>query len=448
MYVTVPSSKNKRYLSGFDWVMGVIDHILKKTTCSGNASQIIFELDSPLESVSVQNSLNRFLKLFPIVQGRVSRDVNLAPYWRLPRKNFVNGLDLAVQHLGNSSLQTSISSLMEEWVNRPFRDENHHLVFHLIYTRSRKTYFGMTFDHRLFDARGAESFIYLFQRYLNDDDNTHIAEGISLTASADLTQWKDKFEAGQHLNRKIIALSKTSLKSIPVILKHSKTKKGFRFRLICFDMNDTERIFANAFEEAGYLMVMPYFLAIATQALHALFEKKGLPANSYIVPVPVDKRSSGDIKKDLFFNYASMFLFQIHVHTVHDRKTLIMDIKKQMYEQVQSSFPEILLKASALLRIAPVSFLKHIFRIPFEGKFASFSFSHIGRCSYQSSEFMGAKINNFFHMPRVPVPPGIGIFFNSYNGMLNIVISWLDGLVGDDDISAIECNLKKLLCRK
>jgi hypothetical protein len=143
-----------------------------------------------------------------------------------------------------------------------------------------------------------------------------------------------------------------------------------------------------------------------------------------------------------------MFLFQIHAHAVQDRRTLIRDIKKQMYEQIQSCFPENLLKAAALLRIAPVSFLRKIFLLPFEGKFASFCFSHIGRCSYQSPEFMGAKINNLFHMPRVPVPPGIGIFFNSYNGMLNVVISWLDGLVGDDDIGTVECNLRKMLCGK
>jgi hypothetical protein len=448
MHVTVPSSKNKRYLSGFDWVMGVIDHILKKATCSGNASQIIFELDSLVEAAALQNSLSRFLKLFPVVQGRVSRDLNLAPYWRFPGNNHVNGVDLDVHHLENSSLQTSVWSVMEEWVNRPFRDEQHHLAFHLIYTKSPKTYFGMTFDHRLFDARGAESFMHLFQQYIHDNGNTHITEEVRLTASADLSQWKEKFEAGRHLNRKIIALSKTSLKSIPVTLNHSEKKRGFQFRLVCFDKKDTERIFANAFEEAGYLMVMPYFLAVAAQTLHELFERKGLPADSYIVPVSVDKRSSEDIKRELFFNYASMFLFQIHAHAVHDRKALIRDIKRQMYEQVQSCFPENLLKAAALLRIAPVSFLKNIFLLPFEGKFASFSFSHIGRCSYQSPEFMGAKINNFFHMPRVPVPPGIGIFFNSYNGALNVVISWLDGLVGDDEIFAMECNLRKILCGK
>jgi hypothetical protein len=183
-------------------------------------------------------------------------------------------------------------------------------------------------------------------------------------------------------------------------------------------------------------------LSVAIRAMHELFESRGLSADSYIIPVSVDTRSSQDIKQELFFNYASMFLFQIHIDMLNDGKALINEIKRQMYEQVQSSLPQNLLKASLLLRIAPLSLLRKIFLLPFGGKFASFYFSHIGKCSYQYPEFMGAKINNIFHMPRVPTPPGIGIFFNSFNGQMNAVISWLDGLISDDEILALENSLR------
>jgi len=124
---------------------------------------------------------------------------------------------------------------------------------------------------------------------------------------------------------------------------------------------------------------------------------------------------------------------------------LINEIKSQMYEQVQSSLPQNILKASLLLRIAPLSLLRKIFLLPFGGKFASFYFSHIGKCSYQYPEFMGSKISNIFHMPRVPTPPGIGIIFNSFNGQLNAVISRLDGLVSDEEILALENSLRSEL---
>ncbi len=45
-------------------------------------------------------------------------------------------------------------------------------------------------------------------------------------------------------------------------------------------------------------------------------------------------------------------------------------------------------------------------------------------------------------MPRVPTPPGTGIFFNSFNGQLNAVVSWLDGLVSDEEIRSLENGLR------
>jgi hypothetical protein len=54
---------------------------------------------------------------------------------------------------------------------------------------------------------------------------------------------------------------------------------------------------------------------------------------------------------------------------------------------------------------------------------------------------MGAEIKNFFHMPRVPSPPGLGFFFNHFNGRLNLVIPYLDGLLQDREINMLESGI-------
>ncbi len=443
MNIVIPSSRNKRYLSGFDWVMGVIDCILRNATCAGNSSQIVFILNAGIEEAVFRNHLSQFIKQFPVLQGRIARDYNLAPYWRIPRKRIENCLNLNVYHLEDSSINGDFMALVEKCVNKPFKTKNDHLAFHLIYTKKRKSFLVITFDHLLFDARGAELFVNLFQQYLVGGNGSGIAKDIHFTAPSGLSQWKEKFYAGQRVNRKIIALSQTSMRTLP--LPHSDKKKGFKFKLISFNQQETKKIYNRAYDEAGYLMEMPYLLAVATQTMHKLFEKRGVAADSYIVPLSVDKRTNKDIKQEIFFNYASMFLFQIGVETLGDKKLLIKSIKEQMYEQVQSRLPENIWKAASLLRIAPFSVLKKVFHIPFNGRLASFWFSHVGRCSYQFPELLDVKIKNAFHMPRVPVPPGLGIFFNSFDGQLNATITWIDGLLSAEEVSLLENGLRNRL---
>ena len=432
------SVRNKYYLNGFDWAMGTIDQIMKNSTCSGNASQIVFMLDTPPDESKVRDSLGKFLRLFPVIHGRVSRHWTLTPYWKMPDADAGNPLPLTVTRLDAAPEDHGLLSVLTTHVNRPFENEHHHLMFHLVYGPGEQC-FALTFDHRLFDARGAESFMNLFQQYLATG-NESVAENITLTRDYDLKDWKDKFLSGQVVNRKVIALSKEPVRALPVSLNGSA--RGFRFRIISFDQEETKRITNAAYDEAGYLMVMPYLFSRVIEGLHRLYEKLNAGPGTYVVPVSTDMRRAKNIKEELFFNHNSMFFFQIRPEDVSDRKQLLGVIKGQVYEQMQNRFPEKLMEAAVLSRIAPLPVLVRLFRLPIQGKIASFCFSHVSKDSFVSEDLLGARIINMFHMPRTPMPPGIGVFFNTYAGRLNATISCLDGLFSEDDLDGLERDLR------
>ena len=432
------SVKNKYYLSGFDWVMGTIDLIMKNATCAGNSSQIVFMLDAPPDEAFVRESLRRFLRFFPVINGRVSRHWTLTPYWKIPNGPREHPLPLTVTRLDGASRDRDLLSVLTRSINTPFTGSDEHLAFHLVYGMSEQC-FAMTFDHRLFDARGAEAFVGLLQRYLaaNSDD---VVGNIRLIQDYDLSGWKNKFLAGQVVNRKVRSLSGEPVRAVPVSL--SSSSRGFRFRIIAFNEEETKRITNNAYDEAGYLMIMPYLFSRVIQGLHRLFEGRGAAPGAYVVPVSTDMRRAKDIREELFFNQNSMFFFQIKPEDVGDRKRLITVIRSQLYEQTQNRFPEKLAAAGALTRIAPLPLLERIFHLPMEGKIASFCFSHVSKDAFVSADLLGAKIVNLFHMPRTPVPPGIGVFFNSYSRRLNATISCLDGLFGDEELESLERDLR------
>jgi len=427
-------SKRKRYLSGSDWVINTLDRMMKSATCVGNISQIVMQLDSTVQQNDVRNALNRFVKKFPVISGSGARDIRLAPYWKIPRKNDGEIAFHAVARDNNASPGDIFSSL-EKSANAPFRNKRDYLSFQF-FPDGGQNVLSMTFDHRLFDAKGAESFLNLFQQDVMDGS---VDGDIAFTSSAALTKWSRKFRAGQKVNRRIIALSKSTPEQLPL------PREGcgvYRYRLISFTPGETEDVYKRAYHEAGYLMESPFLLAVIIQTMNDLFIRRYRTQSSYLIPVTVDLRPNEDALQEIFFNYVSYLFYQIPVQEAGNRPKIIALLKQQMYDQIKAGFPKDLAEASQLTRIAPPSILGKLLHLPLEGKMATFAFSHLGKSAYQHGVFMGAKIENLFHMPRVPVPPGLGFFTNNFNGRLNIVLSHLDGLLKDEEVQMLEAGIR------
>ena len=97
------------------------------------------------------------------------------------------------------------------------------------------------------------------------------------------------------------------------------------------------------------------------------------------------------------------------------------------------------------MRIAPLPLMAQIMRRTHLGTATTCGFSRISSAAYRHDNLMGLKVRNLFHMPRVPVPPGIGIFFNQFGRRLNAVLSYMEGMVSEDEAVRFVTSLKTLL---
>ncbi len=431
-------SKRKRYLSGSDWVINTLDHVMKASTCAGNMSQVVLQLGVPLDADEARRRITAFVRQFPVLQGRVSRDIKLAPFWMIPEKT---GRDVTftVHHVDDQLNTNAFLPILERSANTPFSDDHDHLAFHL-YSGSERSMLSMTFDHRIFDARGAELFLGLLQKSL-DKGSSDVSGDIAFVSSSALNGWSKKFLAGRNVNRRIIALSRTITPE--VLPLPSGGDRRYRYHLLSFNMQETAGIYERAYTESGYLMESPYLLAVVIQSMHDLFAGRRTAGASYLIPVTLDVRPGLDKLQEVFFNYVSYLFYQVPVAEVVDLKGLIAILKQQMFDQVKSGFSKDLAEASLLTRIAPLSVLGKLLQLPMKGKMGTFAFSHLGKSSYEHPEFMGKGIENMYHMPRVPVPPGLGFFSNYFNGKLNLVISFLDGLLSDDDVRLLDRGIRR-----
>ena len=435
--IALPYSRNKRYLTGIDWIIHVLNYMTRKETGAGFMSQVVMEVSGNVNALEIENSLNAFIKKHAVVNGYFTRDINLAPYWKIPPVN-KPGISIETAIIKESESFDDILKILEKGINTLFNNKREHIAFHILAGGGR-SYIAMTFDHLLFDARNAEAFLNMFQK---DWEGGEDSGNMTITEPAHLSMWMDKFKAGQRVNRAFI---KIAGKAPPRVFPLPSGKNGFKFKVLSFGTKETEAIAENAFNEAGYLMLMPYALAASVYALHGIFTGRGISSGDYVVPVSIDTRNREEVKKDLFFNHVSFFIFKAEASDASDFKALLKSLKEQMYAQVGSDLPGDICKASFLMRIAPASLLGSLLKLYFKGEIASFCFSYVGKTAYTSPSFMENKITNIFHMPRTPVPPGIGIFFQQSNEKLNVILSYLDGMLNKDEEEIFLTSLKSRL---
>ena len=420
----------KRYLSGIDWVMHSLDYAGRKACGIGNISQVVLELEGSLEETRIRERLN-LLEKIPLIHGSPSRGLNLCPYWKVDLRNYP--FTLNTFSIPNNLKIDELLRIFGNGMNKPFRNKREHLVFNLI-KNNQKSFLGMVFDHRLLAARGAETLLSIL------GSQTNLTFANEFSAPTQLNNWLDKFKAGRKVNRFFMYLNEGKIRSFSYPKKNRKSN----FSFVAFDMEESAKISEDSLKQAGYLMNMPYLLAKSIIILHRVFEKREAPRSDYLIPVSIDKRPQGLAKDKVFFNHLSFFFFRIKHEETKDLKKLLSAIKEQMYEQVKEGLPEAICQASLLMRIVPPYLVNLFTRFICRSKVTSFSFSIIVDNPSNSVNFLGNKILNIFHLPRVPYPPGIGVFFNQFQGKINATFSYLEGLLNDDEINQITEDLKSL----
>ncbi len=422
MGLRIPWCPTRRYLTGTDWLVGMFDHVLKRSSGTGNTSQIILELEQSLPLQEFQDALERFAAHFPVLRGRARRDWNLAPYWKIPDDISPPRLRVHALPLAPGTLRAQTLAALADATNDPFRDDTEHLVFRWAGADRAGGFLGMQIDHKLFDARGAELFLRAFQNAVGGTEEEAIFRVISLVEPARLDRWKEKFAAGRRVNRTLLALRSAS----HPLLDWSRVR-NYRtaFRFHTFSPEQAVRICESADRTAGYLMLFPYLFAAGVRSFHRVFSQQGIRVPDYIIPASFDRRPAGDAMRHLFFNHVSFVFFRIRVEDIPDTQRLIRSVQMQLYENRRAGLLEDYEVALDPMRILPLPILAWLARLPLRGQFGSFAFSYVGQAAFDSPELFRIRVRNLLHAPRVPAPPGLGFFFNQYHNTFNLTLSYL-----------------------
>jgi hypothetical protein len=271
-----------RYLNGIDWVIAGLDRSLRRATGCGNWSQLVLELDGELDLESFRSAVQRYASAFPVLYGRAVRGWQLAPLWRMPVRRKRSTVFVEKQVLPDDVLWEDVVGRLGRCVAVPPGSPGRYIGFNLLCT-TKKTFLAFRFDHRLFDARGAELFIQGLFRYFSDGTLAlpplvHVSP-----EKPNLRPWIEKFKSGEHIVRMLHQQRHTAA-PFDIDARTSSFVPNFRFTLISLSKPETDALTRRAYEQAGYLMLTPWLAACMTDALGNVLQASGRPLKGYVIP--------------------------------------------------------------------------------------------------------------------------------------------------------------------
>ena len=413
--------------------MAGLDQINKTHTGVGNHCALVLVLDGILDKISFTRILKTALSNTSFVKGKTRRAWHLAPYWAPCPYTFDNDdigfFDLEKKDLEKNDQeeveqekkdQKEINATIQTCAGTPFKDNKTLLGFDLVHG-NEQTYIIMRFDHRLFDGRGAESFL----DYILDSSKQKMPYQLP-SQGPQLHSWKSLFFSGQCINRFLRSIYSENSIKVACLAQGSNPVNPHRFYHTTFSEEKTLAIDTNAMENAGYLMNGVFFLSCVTKGFDALLKKHG----NILIPINVDMRGA-KFNGKVFFNHLSFMLFK--VESGLEIKEYIDILKKQFLDQTKNKIPHHFINASKLMRIMPLNALAFFMNLQSKSKPSSFSFSYIGNQAFNLTHVQNIEVINLFHIPIVPVTPGVGVFFTRFNKKLNMIISGFNNTLSSKD---------------
>lgn len=427
MNITIPYNRKRRYLTGIDWVVGALHHVNKKATGNGATSQAVLEVNGRLDDQQLRAALDQIIRRFPLIHGQFARDwFNLAPYWKTPRSARNTPITLKVVDLPDDAVEAADQLLLEH-VNSPMESDNQHLRFLLLRLGNQRSKLGLMFDHRLFDAFGAEAFFRLLDETCRGNLD-QVAPKINTTEPAHLDNWKRRFAAGKALNRLMVDLQKQEVRALTM------PPAGYRRIHLVHDQMTVEQTAAinkKAFEEIGVPILLPSAAARAVAAVQEAVANSPLNGSQYLLFTSANLRAAGDEWASMFFNHFSFVYLSAPTHEKQTIREVALVLRDQFFQHVKDKIPAAMQDAAALGRIFPRPLVGRVINSMFSGRMCSFYFACLKECGYPSESFMGLPVTNLYHTPLAFAPPGMNLCMTFYARRFNLVLSYVEGAMED-----------------
>ena len=398
---------------------------------ASNNTALVVELDGPLEPERIQRSLARLLDGCPWPASRLRRPF---PWGRLhwaagPRATLTPP---PVRHR-TAATRPDLQRLLEADLDTAIDPRREPPLRFLTIDRGPDSarasgILVMTWFHPLMDPRGGQNLLV----HLSDLDNPAgrspgSGEAPSFEPPRDSRPLRER---GRQARRSLEYMR--TLAPVPPVSPGSRLRVPgrVRFRQERFVERDPAAGRTRATREISWR------LAIVGKAMAEVGRRHGLADAPFLLPISVDLRPRGE-PGATFGNRLAFHFARFRPSETVDVSALARHLRRQMADAVRDGQIEANAVAMEFLHYRPLSMMLRALPWTSGGEIFSFNCADLTDFPPRLDRCFGRRVVNAYHVPAVLPRPGIGVFFNRCAGWNNLVVSWIDGAVGEDDVTRI-----------
>ncbi|HXJ81513.1 MAG TPA: hypothetical protein VMS64_22885 [Candidatus Methylomirabilis sp.] len=400
-------------------------HHYAETKVSNN-TLLVIECDGPVDAARVGRALGRLMESCPWPASRLRRGFPWGGlHWVVgaraglepPPVRQVTVTSAAALH---DELEAELNRAIDPWREAPFRC--------LILDGGGRAFLVLTWFHALMDPRGGQNLL----RRLVDLDRE--GEGGSpsdvtpaLAAAGDQRSLRERARLGRRSLDHLRALTEVP----PVSPGTSLTAFGkARFWQGAFVAGDTLPGDTRATRDICWR------LAVAGRAMSVFWEKRGLPDVPFLVPISVDLRPKGEAGATIG-NWLAFHFARFAPSETADVAGLARSLRLQMADAVRDGRIDGSAAGMEFLRYRPLWMMARALPRGPSGETFSFNCADTGDFLPEITSVFGRRVVNAYHAPAVLPRPGIGVFFNRCAARNDLVISWVEGTMSEDDVAHV-----------
>jgi len=415
-------------LRGADLVLMGMQALWKDARVSNNALLVV-DCDGTIDPSRVGRALDKLLDMCPWPAARLRRSF---PWGQL---HWASGprASLAVPRVRHHcvELRQDLHVQLESEVNETIDPRREAPLRVLVVDWKSvppppRSVLVLTWFHPLMDPRGAQNLL-MHLTHLDSEKGPAPWDGAppGFVTRPDTRSLKER----GRLARRSLAYMRTLMQLPPVSPGTSLTAPGLaRFRLSSFGDDGAD---GSGAREAREICSR---LAAVGKAMAELWERRGLPDLPFFVPIAVDLRPKGE-PGATFGNLLAFHFARFKPSETADIAHLARTLRRQMADAVRDGQVEANAVAMEFLKYRPLSMMLR--ELPGTRTRETFSFNCADVMRFPLDSVFGRRVLNAYHVPAVMPRPGIGIFFNRCESTTNVVTSWIEGAVSENEVARI-----------